>query len=91
MAAVRRGCLMPWWQYEPEKKYPFVPAEDPAEERVGYAAVLLVGGVLGFFGFILFAFLTRNWEMGNWGMAGSFAVAMLGHWLMPKDKPRRRP
>ena len=75
---------MAWWQYEPEKKYPFVPAEtDPEVDRAGTAGMLILLACVAGVGFAVAGLFLQAWTVATWGMLGSIAVAALGGWLMP--------
>jgi hypothetical protein len=81
---------MPWWQYEPEKKYPFVPAEtDPAIDRAGAAGTLTLLACVAAVGFAIAGLLFQAWAVATWGMLGSVAVAVLGGWLLPASRKGR--
>ena len=77
---------MPWFEFEPAKKPPFV-AEEPADDWRIPATVflwvsafaLMLAGVLGWL-----LFQARN--LGLWGVGLSLACTALAFILFPKSK-----
>ena len=84
---------MPWWEFEPDKKYPFVAADPmPDSGRVGFAVALMVGGFLLFAVSVIGGLFFRAWGSALWGMALAAGLACLGRLVMPKGStPKLRP
>lgn len=80
---------MAWWQYEPEKKYPFVPAEtDPEVDRAGLALLLLVAALFVFMGSFLYALFARAWTEGLIGLGVAGVLMLASRFLMPRATAR---
>jgi hypothetical protein len=81
---------MPWWEYESEKKYPFVPAEtDPAVDRAGTAFMVLLAALCVFIGSLAYALFARAWTEGLIGLGVAGALMLASRLLMPKPSARR--
>lgn len=84
------GGDMAWWEYEAEKKYPFIPAEtDPEVDRAGTAGVLIFLGALAGLGFAIAGLFLQAWSVATWGMLGAVALAAIGGWLLPSGSKVR--
>jgi hypothetical protein len=81
---------MPWWEYEPDKKYPWVPFERSrsGDFRIPASIVCLVAAIASMLGAIAAFFMGASFA-GGWGVALSIALTCASYWLMPSGKRSR--
>lgn len=83
------GKPMPWYEYEPDKKYPWVPADPPALGwRLAVGGLALVLAAL-FAVATLASWIFGAWFLAEWMVAGFVVCSVIGWLTIPRNrKPR---
>lgn len=81
---------MAWWQFEPEKKPPFVPPDSSGEGdfRFPFVMLCLAVGIVATLATIVSLFV-KGWAFAPWSIGIAVAAFIAAAVLLPRDRSIR--